>query len=174
MGKDKALLPFDGHPTLTQYQIARFDPHFKAVYVGCKNREKFDFDADFLEDSPRFEDTAPFIGLISAFELLADDLIAVLSVDAPFFTPEDFQRLLDTITPEADACIAKSPNGNEPLCGLYRRTALSRLESLAKQKRYRFADLFAHIRVRFVPFDDLRPFCNLNYPEDYEKAARNI
>ena len=170
MGRDKALLPFSGYPTLTEYQIARFTPYFEKIYVGCKSREKFDFEANFIEDLLQYDDSAPHIGLISAFERLHERYICVLSVDTPFFSYEAFQKLLTYIDTDTDAIIAQSPKGDQPLCAVYRDTVLPHLKALTKAKQYRFAALFERNSTTFVPFEDEKLFTNLNTPEEYAKA----
>jgi molybdopterin-guanine dinucleotide biosynthesis protein A len=170
MGRDKALLPFGGYPTLTQYQLERFKPYFQKIYIGCKDKRKFDFEADFVEDLKNYEDSAPHIGLISAFEKLDTDTICVLSVDTPFFEPNHFQTLLEQNSKDCDAIIAKSPNGNQPLCAIYKYSSLPTLKQLAKIKKYRFTHLFEKIQTTFVPFDEEKIFTNLNTPDEYTKA----
>ncbi len=173
MGRDKALLPFDGYPTLTEYQIARFTPYFENIYVGCKSREKFDFEANFIEDLPRYNDIAPHIGLISAFERLQDTYICVLSVDTPFFSHKAFQKLLTHTDTGADAIIAQSPRGYQPLCAIYKKSTLPHLKTLTDQKCYRFSDLFAQIKTSFVPFENEEIFTNLNTPDEYHKVIQH-
>ncbi len=170
MGRDKALLPFGGYPTLTQYQIARFNSSFQALYISCKSRQKFDFEANFIEDIANYTDAAPYIGLISVFEQIDSEFISVLSVDVPFFTTEDFQKLLVHITPQSDAIVARSPKGIQPLCAIYRRTVLPHLRRLTEERKYRFSHLFERIEVTYVDFEKERAFVNLNTPEDYRKA----
>ena len=173
MGRDKALLPFGGYSTLTEYQIARFSPYFENIYVSCKSREKFDFEANFIEDLPHYNDCAPHIGLISAFERLHETYICVLSVDTPFFSHEAFQKLLTHTDTGADAIIAQSPRGYQPLCAAYKRSALPYLKTLSDQKRYRFSELFAQIQTSFVPFEDEEIFTNLNTPDEYQEAVQH-
>ncbi len=173
MGKDKALLPFGGFETLTEFQLAKFKPHFQKVYIGCKNKTKFDFEANFIEDLQEFEDSAPHVGLISAFEILDVDAIFILSVDAPFFDIEHFEKLYQKIN-EHDAIVAKSPNGEQPLCAIYKKSILPHLKELTKEKKYRFAYLFERVDVYFVEFKDEDTFVNLNTPEDYKKLSHFI
>lgn len=169
MGRDKSLLPFKGFNTLTEFQLNKFSPHFENVYIGCKSRTKFNFEANFIEDLNVYEDSAPHIGLISAFEQLQDDAIFVLSVDAPFFDASHFVKLFEALN-DHDAVVAQSPSGDQPLCAIYRRSILPTLKHLTNEKRYRFAHLYEQINVHFVPFTDETPFTNLNFPEDYEKV----
>ncbi len=174
MGRDKALLPFGDYPTLTQYQIARFHPACDAIYISCKSRNKFDFEADFIEDLPRYSDAAPHIGLISVFEQIDAQTVCALSVDTPFFGAEHFQALLAHDTVDSDAIVARSPRGTQPLCAIYKRTILPHLKTLAAQKAYRFADLFASVRVTFVDFEEEAPFANLNTPAEYRTTLQNL
>lgn len=172
MGEDKSLLPFGGYATMTEYHLARLSPFFEKTYIACKSRDKFSFDADFIEDLPRYTDAAPFIGLISVFEQLHAEWIAVLSVDTPFFGADHFRRLLACRTPRNDAVVAKSPRGMQPLCALYRRTLLPHLKALSEAKQYRFYPLFERVDTAFVPFDDEAIFTNLNTPQEYTQACR--
>ncbi len=167
MGEDKALLPFGGFETLTQFQLAKFQPYFKDVYVGCKDKNKFNFEANFIEDLKEYEDSAPHVGLISAFEKLEVDEVAVLSVDTPFFDVEHFEKLYEHYN---SSVVAKSPHGYQPLCAIYKREILPMLKELTSQKKYRFSELFEKIDVKFVEFDDEKVFTNLNTPEEYEKV----
>ena len=48
MGRDKALLPFRGFDSMTEYQIDKFKNHFKKIYISTKNRDKFHFKANFF------------------------------------------------------------------------------------------------------------------------------
>ena len=169
MKRDKALLPFGGFDTLTQYQIAKFKPYFKNIYISCRDKTKFNFKANFIEDLQEYEDFAPHIGLISVFETLDADAIFVLSVDAPFFNIEHFEKLYQQINSK-DAVVAKSPDGKQPLCAIYKKSILPHLKELTKEKKYRFAHLFEKIDIHFVEFKERDIFTNLNTPEDYERA----
>ena len=37
MGEDKALLPFGGYPTLTQFQYIKLRKNFQNIYISAKN-----------------------------------------------------------------------------------------------------------------------------------------
>ncbi len=169
MGSDKALLPFGRFDTLTEFQLSKFTPYFQKVFVGCKSREKFDFEAEFIEDLKIYEDWAPFIGLVSVFETLDVDAIFVLSVDVPFFDVGHFEKLYEHLD-NHEGIIAKSPNGKQPLCAIYTRKILPHLKKLINKKEYRFASLFRKISLSIVEFDDEKVFTNLNTKQDYQKV----
>jgi molybdopterin-guanine dinucleotide biosynthesis protein A len=171
MRRDKSLLPFSSSPTLTQFQIKRFSPYFKKIYISTKTKNKFDFDANFIEDFTK-EESSPFIGLISVLESLKDEYIFVLSVDTPFFNYDDFLKLSKTL--DSDAIVAKTKNSYQPLCAIYKRDILKTLKGLQEKKLYKFSFLYDKIITRFVKFENEKSFDNLNFPKDYEDALKRI
>ena len=172
MGEDKSLLPFSSSPTLTEYQLERFKPYFKKIYISCKSKDKFDFEADFIEDFTK-EKSSPFIGLISVFEKLEEEFIFVLSVDTPFFRYEDFLKLYENIN-GADAVVARTKRSYQPLCAIYKRSILPLLKELDKEKLYKFIFLYDKIKVKYVDFEAEDSFDNLNFKKDYQAALKKI
>ena len=94
MGSDKALLPFGNFKTLTQFQLHRLKPYFSSIHVSSKSKEKFDFDASFIEDSSKYSEHSPLVALLSILEFFKTP-VCVLSVDTPFVTPEIFEKLYE-------------------------------------------------------------------------------
>lgn len=172
MREDKSLLPFGGFSTLTEFQLHKFQPHFNNVYISCKSKEKFAFAANFIEDNPLYQTSAPFIGLISVFESLQCDEIFVLSVDTPFFETEHFEKLLSHNEQNTSIIVSKSSTGTQPLCAIYKKEILPIMIELMAQKRYRFSGLFDKIPTKYIDFSEDKIFTNLNCPEDYKKALQ--
>ena len=172
MGEDKALLAFGNFPTLTEFQLHKFQSHFDHVFISCKTRDKFDFEAKFIEDNPLYHDNAPFIGLLSVFETLQCDEVFVLSVDTPFFEKEHFKKLLSQNDKESTIIVSKSSRGAQPLCAIYKKEVLPIMIDLIAQKRYRFSGLFDKVPTKYVDFTDDDIFTNLNFPEDYKTALQ--
>ena len=73
MGEDKALLPFGKFPTLSEFQLHRLNQIFKNVYISCKDRSKFNFQARFIEDAKQSCVYAPSEGFVAIFEYLKED-----------------------------------------------------------------------------------------------------
>ena len=70
MGHDKALLPFGGYDSLSQYQYEKLQKMFNTVYVSAKD-DKFDFSPQLIED--KYEQSSPLVGLISIFETIDEN-----------------------------------------------------------------------------------------------------
>jgi molybdopterin-guanine dinucleotide biosynthesis protein A len=171
MGQDKALLPFAGYRTLAQYQYERLQLLFDKVYLSAK-KNKFDFPSLLITD--RYEISSPLAGIVSIFETLEADEVFILSVDAPFVGKEVIEKLLEVNRENVDAVIAKSPNGLQPLCGIYRRSLFPSTRQRLKENNHRLGHLLLDSNSHFVDFEENTPFVNLNYPHEYEKALKQL
>lgn len=169
MGKDKSLLPFGGFSTLTEFQYNRLTKFFERVFISTKTADKFDFNAPFILD-PKEVDFAPTAGFVSAFRKISDERIMVLSVDTPFVDKSVFQTLIDADNGALDAVIAKTVEGNHPLCGIYHRSLLEEFERMLAQEDHRLGKLLTNSKTRYIDFSDEALFSNLNHPHEYQEA----
>ena len=169
MGSDKALLPFGDFPTLTQYQLARWRGCFSFLHVNCKYKEKFDFEASFIEDIPTYPKSSPLIALMSILKYF-NAPVAVLSVDTPFVTAEIFETLYQNFSPNTQAIIATSPFGTHPLCGFYTPSLIPTIEKMLENDNHKIGYLLQNAQTVYVNFTDDAPFFNLNYPHEYTQA----
>jgi molybdopterin-guanine dinucleotide biosynthesis protein A len=172
MGRDKSLLPFGKHNTLCEYQYQRLSDIFESVHISTKEA-KFDFEAPLIYDL--YPESSPLVGLISIFETIESDECFILSVDAPFVDEQVIKRLYKQSEESlADAIIAQSPGGNQPLCGIYRRSILPYAKEFIAQENHKLNALLRRADTTFVRFGDETPFDNLNHPHEYEKALSNL
>ncbi len=172
MGSDKALLPFGGHQTLTQYQLQRAKPWFQSVHVSCKNKDKFNFDAAFIEDEKEFGEFSPLIALYSILKRFQTP-VAILSVDTPFVSKEVYEKLYSYVS-DFDSVIAKSPFGSHQLCALYSPKIVQILKKQIIQNDHKIKNLLAQIKTKYVDFDDDELFANLNKPDEYNRAKEKL
>ncbi len=170
MGRDKALLPFGAFTTLVEYQHYRLHQIFGRLYISTK-QDKFDFVCETIHDVS--QESSPLVGLVSIFETIEEDEVFVLSVDTPFVDGDTIARLYKVaIDSSLDAIVAQSPQGEQPLCAIYRRSILPLAQELLSQGQHRLNGLLHNAKTHFVAFDDERLFKNLNYPHEYEDACR--
>jgi len=174
MGEDKALLPFSSYKTLTQFQYERLKKIFKNVYISCKDKNKFNFDANFIEDIKTDNIYAPTAGFVSIFKKLKDDRLFVLSVDSPFVDENEILQLLYADCQESDATVAKTAFGMQPMCGIYHRSLSSAFEKMLKEDNHKLGLLLKKSQTNFLYFEDEKPFMNLNNPEEYKEALTLI
>ena len=174
MGEDKALLPFSSYKTLTEFQYTRLQKIFKNVYISCKNSNKFDFEANFIEDRKGEDIYAPTAGFIAAFNLLKTDKIFVLSVDTPFVSKNEIERIISQDEEDISACIAQTKEGIQPLCGIYHRSLEKKFQIMQDENKHKLGFLLKNSQTKYVYFDNKEPFLNLNHPHEYQKALTLI
>lgn len=173
MGEDKALLPFANNLTLLEYQYTRLSKLFKHVYISCKQKDIFSFNADFILDN---NDTtyAPTAGFLAAFETIQSDRFFVLSVDTPFVSEKEIAQLLKEDTPSVDATIATITTGMQPMCGIYHASLHQAFVEMQKTGNHKLGFLLKNSNVHFVTCEDETAFTNLNHPHEYEDALKRI
>lgn len=165
---DKALLEFGGFNSLAEFQYKRLNASFQRVYISTK-LDKFSFDANFIFDR---EDTfSPLIAIESIFEKLDSDRIFLLSVDTPFVQVQTIKEILSF---NSEVVVAKSPNGVEPLCGVYSRALLPRVKEMLSKDIHKLNYLIKSSKSQYITFNIEEEFLNLNRDEDYLKALNLI
>ncbi|MDY0120814.1 MAG: molybdenum cofactor guanylyltransferase MobA [Sulfurimonas sp.] len=174
MGEDKALLPFGTYNTLTEFQYHRLKKIFKDVFISCKSKEKFSFDAPFIEDIPTSQAFAPTAGFVASFHALTSQAFFAISVDAPFIDEKIIATLIqsDKEAWDVDATIARSSHGMEPMCGIYHRSLQGEFEKMLQEDNHKLGFLLKNVKTNFVSFEESQPFSNLNHPHEYKEALK--
>ena len=174
MGEDKSLLPFETFKTLTEFQLDRLSKIFKNVYISCKESSKFNFDANFIEDINKDTVYAPTAGFISVFERLRCDRFFAISVDSPFIGEDEIRKVVEADKTDADATIARTARGIEPMCGIYHRSIEKKFFLMLKDENHKLGFLLKTSNTIYAEFEDEKPFLNLNHPHEYQEALRLI
>jgi molybdopterin-guanine dinucleotide biosynthesis protein A len=171
MGEDKALLPFAGFDTLAEFQYTRLSKIFSNVYISCKDKSKFSFQANFIEDEKKFSVFAPTLGFISAFNALHVKKIFALSVDTPFVTYKEIVKIIRADNSTADAIIAKTDEGIQPLW-IYTKNLHTSFLQMLNENNHKLGYLLKNTKTTYVYFPDTKPFLNMNHPKDYKEALQ--
>jgi molybdopterin-guanine dinucleotide biosynthesis protein A len=169
MGTDKALLPFGGHNSMAEYLCQKLTKIFQNVYISAKS-DKFDFSPTVIIDN--YEQSSPMVGLVSIFETIDYDEIFIISVDSPLITQEIIDMLYKNASEHinADAIIATSPDGIEPMCGIYRRTIYPLAKKYLNDDMHQLMKLLKNSTTEYLEFGSNKEFLNLNSPDQYEIA----
>jgi molybdopterin-guanine dinucleotide biosynthesis protein A len=123
-GVDKASIELDG-VTLLERALAATVTAVEVVVVG--DQVPTTRPVTWTREDPR--GGGPAAGLLAGLDrfLRPPDLVAVLAVDMPRVGPGTFARLVAVLAPEHDGAMLVDANGRrQPLCAVYRRTALER------------------------------------------------
>ena len=176
MGEDKALLPFANFNTLTQYQLSRLSKIFKNVYISCKDKSKFDFEANFIEDVKTDNIYAPTTGFLATFNTLHVESFFAISVDSPFIDEDIILKLLekDSEALHVEATIARTDEGMQPMCGIYHSSLESKFQKMLKENNHKLGFLLKESNTNYISFEDKKAFLNLNNPQEYQEALKLI
>ena len=170
MRRDKALLPFAGFSTLSEYQYQRLCGYFDKVYLSAKEN-KFDFAVEIIED--QYKSSSPLVAIASIFETLEEvDEVFLLSVDTPFVSLKTIERLYkEAKFSTTDVILAKSKRTIEPLCAIYRRAVLPLAQEFLAKDKHRLQSFIDGLNSTIVMFEEEKEFTNLNHPQEYEEAC---
>jgi len=121
----------------------------------------------------------PIVGILTGMRVIEGDWILVLPCDTPFITRESLENLLryiDTAEANNNNCIVPRHEDGyiEPLFSLYRRSSLSILEELLRERMggIPIRELIHRLNPLYVPSREIdrskRVFTNINTFEDLE------
>lgn len=129
MGRDKARVELDGR-TLIERAIALLDGACAPVRLACGRAPRYaELGRALVLD--RIEDGGPLAGIEAALADAHPGHVVVLAVDLPRVDATFLEALLARARAEdLDACLARSPSGLEPLCGVYHTRLHARIRAL--------------------------------------------
>lgn len=115
---------------------------------------------------------SPLVGIYSGLLASTTDLCFVLACDMPFVSREVVVQLLSRAA-GVDVVVPRVEGYYEPLCAVYRRTAISVIRTSLKGGELKITRTYGRLRVFEVPqseierFDpELTSFINLNTPRE--------
>lgn len=166
MGRDKALLPWNG-TTLAQHVAG-----IVSEAAGC---------AALLGDPARFgglgypvyadrvPGRGPIGGILTALLVSPAEWCLVAGCDMPAISLAILRLLLDEADGSAVQCVVPmGASGPEPLCAVYHRSCLPVLEQAVARGRLKMRDVVRELSTRLVTGIDPGCFVNLNTPEEFE------
>ncbi len=183
MGRSKALLPFG--PELMIERILRvvggLVEHRFVVAAADQDLPLLPVDVMVARDV--LAGRGPLEGLSAGLELgapLADQFF-VCGCDTPFVRPELIEWMFHRMAADDDAVVPREDDRLHPLLAAYHRRVLPTVGRLLESNELRLTRLLEQIATRVVDVDELRSvdddlvsFRNLNSPDDYAEALREL
>ncbi len=121
-----------------------------------------------VKDDEGLQLKGPLLGVMTAHSAFPDKDLLVLACDMPLMEKTVLQQLLTTWQPAAyEACAFLHNNEPEPLCAIYKGTALKRILALHRQQtlpRFSMKYLLSQLNVLYLPVqaEQERAFRNFN------------
>jgi molybdopterin-guanine dinucleotide biosynthesis protein A len=173
MGEDKAFLEMGGR-LLIDHAMRRLKVFDCDIFlVGPK--AKFNAFGRILED--HYPNCGPLAGIHAALTRSETMFNLITPVDMPLLTSQFLEALVEKAgASDAEVVIAKTADGLQPLCGVYRKTFFKTADTALKQKKYK---IDAAVLSRPHELFDAQAlgypaelFLNVNTPADLTNAER--
>src|SRR5579863_8922357 len=166
MGRDKALLPMEGHSLIEHVAEQARSVTNDIALVGERTRYA-NFGYRVIEDI--FPGHGPLAGLHAALASSHSEWHLVLACDMPQIRREFLLQLIERA--EAGAAAAVVPVGPDripqPLCAAYHRTCTAAIAHALERGIRKVTDGLAALDIDFWPVPHSHYFRNLNTPEDW-------
>ncbi|GAA8994419.1 molybdenum cofactor guanylyltransferase MobA [Helicobacter pylori] len=164
---NKALMPFESHSSLLEYQYTRLLKLFKKVIISAK--KSYELNAPYLleRESDLF---SPLFGIYNAFLTLQTPYIFFIPIDTPLVSFESIKALCGI--KNFSVVYAKSPTKEHYLISLWHQNNLNALSHALKTQNYRLSVLVKNTSSIAMHLDKEEEFLNLNTLKDYELAVQ--
>lgn len=167
MGKDKALLDFNGKTFIGRIAEA-LSQQFSPLVIVSDYRDRYCF-LKLPVYSDVFKNCGPLGGIYSVLKNIQGEVF-ITSCDTPFINRNVIQRLIDARGDE-DVTVFSINDSIQPLCGIYNSRILPVLEEHLKAKQFSVVKFLEEVRMAHL---DLPPnnnanhaLLNINTPEEY-------
>jgi molybdopterin-guanine dinucleotide biosynthesis protein A len=176
-GQDKGLLKVNGK-TILDHIYPILNALFEEVLLVTHNPLAYiGWDLEIVSDL--FPVRSSLTGIQAALFHASNPYVFITACDVPFLRQELIQALLAHVTHGCDLVVPQTTAGIEPLCAVYARRCLPRIEQSLYRGRYKIGAALNPKRICTVSERILRTadpellsFCNINTPEDLTRAAR--
>jgi molybdopterin-guanine dinucleotide biosynthesis protein A len=182
MGRAKAWLPFAGELMLPRVVRLLGEAVAPVVVVAAPDQDVPPLPAEVAVVRDEEKGRGPLQGLAAGLAALRGraDAAYLSSCDVPFLRPAFMRRLVELLGDHA-VCVPRVGDYYHPLAAVYRLEVADAVARLLAEDRLRPFFLFEAVPTRVVGAEELadvdptfQTLRNLNTPEDYEAALREV
>ena len=177
-GSNKALACWKGEEKLVERVCGVMQSLFAQNVVVVKDIPRFSFleKLGVVLSQDLFAETHSLGGLCSGLDCAPTERAFVCGCDMPHLQPA-LVRALWEASAGYDAVVPVWQGRLQPLCGVYSKSCLGVLRSMARERRFKIQELFGIVRTRFFQEEEVRAhdarglsFCDVDTQEDFLKA----
>lgn len=178
-GQDKALIRVGGMRILDRiYGV--FTELFNEIILVTNDPMRY-LEWDFTIVSDLFTVRSSLTGIHTGLFYATNPYVFFAACDTPFLKKELIDSVINNIEKNYDVIMPEITAGLEPLCAVYSKQCLKRIEYHLEQNLLKIQRVFNKNRIKKVPESLLRPqdpellsFFNINTPGDLAKAEKII
>ncbi|MGD9972325.1 MAG: molybdenum cofactor guanylyltransferase [Desulfatirhabdiaceae bacterium] len=176
-GREKALIQIGGRPIIDYiYQV--FSSLFNDVILITNQPQRY-LDWDLCIASDLYPIRSSLTGIHAGLFYSSTPYCFFSACDVPFIQADLIKIILERMDNRFDAVMPETRYGLEPLCAVYARASLPRIEQALSLRYYKIQRIFKSHRIGRVPEAvirsvdaNLKCFYNINTPEDIEQAEQ--
>ena len=173
MGRDKSFILFSGRP-LIEVVIDKISALCNDLIIVTNDPQPYEkyslrVEIDILKDK------GPLGGIYTGLMYSKDKYNFVVACDMPFLN-HDLMQYMVKEADGYDVVIAENKNRLEPLCAVYSKNCIKRIEKEFSKGSLKITDFLKYVKVRTITEDetaefdlDGRWFVNVNTLEDYRR-----
>ena len=174
-GRDKALISVGRRRILDRiYDV--FIELFDEIFLVTNNPVRYlEWDLNIISDL--FPVRSSLTGIHAGLFYASNPHVFFTACDTPFIKKELIEAIIARIEPGYDAIIPETSAGMEPLCAVYAKQCLQRIEQNLEREKLKIQLVFKNNRIKKIPEKILREkdpelisFININSPEDLDKV----
>ncbi len=173
MGTDKGLLLIDGKRMVER--IASVLKPLVDEIIIITNGHNYDY-LGYHTYKDLFRDCGPMGGIYTALQVSKTERNFIVSCDMPFLTEELVQFIIKNSV-DTEIALPLHHEKLEPLCAVYDKCCLLKLEELLKSKEWGLQAALKHFTVKQISIPDTllkeNYFTNINTPAEYENQKLN-
>ncbi len=166
MGKNKALLELEGK-TIIERVISSIPADENTIKIITNSFEDYEsLGLDMIED--RFKGVGPLAGIHAGLLDASSKFSFFLACDLPFLSESVIRKIIQEHRGQ-EVFGAKSAFGWEPLCAIYAKTCLPKIEEQITKANYSLNALLDFTEYGVVDLSTGNTLFNLNTNEDWLK-----
>jgi molybdopterin-guanine dinucleotide biosynthesis protein A len=176
-GYNKAFLRL-GNSLLLNRILATLKNNFSEILLITRECENYrQWELKIVSDI--YETRSPLSGIHAGLLNMEADYAFCIACDTPFLKKELIEILLNEIRPSADVIVPFSGEEFQPLCAVYSKQCIGRIEEQIGQNDLRVDNLFDKVSLKKIPYEKLKKvdpqlisFFNVNTPADLRMAKQ--
>jgi len=175
MQRDKGLLDYHGKPQ-REHAYELLSEFCGEVYLSCRADQMAELESQFRLVPDTFLGLGPNGGILSAFQRNPDAAWLVVACDLPYLNRETLQYLVDNRQPArvATAFLDSENEFPEPLITIYEPKSYPVLLHMLGLGYSCPRKTLINSDVALLRAPDSQALTNVNEPEEYEKAIKNL
>ena len=178
MGRDKALISYNGTDTQLERSSALLRTECQKVFVSQRKDQAFELPnfADVIYDSVK-EVKGALCGILSAMHKHSDEHWLVIACDLPNLEANTLRKLVREFESESPQLIAYKSSYDglpEPLCAIYPAGSLGELLAYSSElNSYCPRKILMAMNARLVEQDNPTSLNNVNTTSEYHESIKN-